>query len=210
MRLRILTLGFVLAGAVPFSVAQTAASTAPQKPSDLIAPALNKVASAGSSVDLNKWKGNNAMRSDVDANLASIEKDIEKILPDLLQASDAAPSSVAANLRILMNLDALYNVLLRVDLTGKAAAPTPQLTALEDALQSLDHARVQLGARIAADADTQQQQIAQLQTLVQQQKSQIATLQAPPPPPPPAPKPAARKRPVKKKTPAPTGSAPPQ
>src|ERR1700712_3379442 len=93
-----------------------------QKPSSLVAPALESVAKAGSAVDLNKWKGGNAVREEVDANLVSMQKDLANTLPPLIVASDAAPSAASASLPILLNLDALYSVLLRVTIMSRGSA----------------------------------------------------------------------------------------
>ncbi len=182
----------------------TAAATltmAAQKPSELVQPALDKVAQAGSSVDLNKWKGGNSLRGEVDANLASVQKDLQNTLPPLLVDSDKAPQSVPATMRILLNLDALYSVLLRVQIAGKANAPRDQSDALDASLAALDGARRDLGDRITTSAAAQEKQIATLQATVQQQTAQIAAAQqavaaaaAPPPP-----VKSAKKKVVKKK-----------
>ncbi|MEZ2348855.1 hypothetical protein [Terriglobus sp. RCC_193] len=163
---------FVLGG-----VATAAAQDTAQKPSELVQPALDKVAQAGSNVDLNKWKGGNGLRSEVDANLASVQKDLQNTLPSILVDSDKAPESVPASLRILLNLDALYNVLLRIEIAGKANAPRDQADALEGALAALDGARRSLGDHITASAAAQEKHVSQLQATIQQQTTQIAAAQ---------------------------------
>lgn len=169
---------FVLGG-VATATAQGAgdAGDAPQKPSSLVQPALDKVAHAGSNVDLNKWKGGNGLRGEVDANLASVQKDLQGALPSLLADSDKAPESVPASLRILLNLDALYSVLLRIEIAGKANAPRDQADALEGALASLDGARRSLGDHITSSAAAQEKHVSQLQATIQQQNAQIAAAQ---------------------------------
>jgi len=174
-----------------------------QKPSELVQPALDKVAQAGSSVDLNKWKGGNSLRGEVDANLASVQKDLQNTLPPLLIDSDKAPQSFPATMRILLNLDALYSVLLRIQIAGKANAPRDQSDALDASLAALDGARRDLGDRIITAAAAQEKQIATLQATVQQQTAQIAATQqaaaaAATPPPPPTRKKAAKKKPAAK------------
>jgi hypothetical protein len=163
---------FVLGG-----VATAAAQDAVQKPSELVQPALDKVAHAGSGVDLNKWKGGNGLRGEVDANLGSVQKDLQDTLPPILSDSDKAPESVPATLRILLNLNALYNVLLRIEIAGKANAPRDQSDALEGALAALDGARRSLGERITSSAAAQEKHISQLQATIQQQNAQIAAAQ---------------------------------
>lgn len=156
-----------------------------QAPSSLVQPALESVGRAGSAVDLNKWKGSNAMREDVDANLASMQKDLQSTLPGLLTAADAAPGSAAASLPVLLNMDALYSVLLRVTIASRSGAPRDQNTALEQAALLLDSARRDLGGEVLASARAQEKRIVDLQATVQQQASALsaaATSAAPPAP----------------------------
>lgn len=197
---------FILCVAVSAATLHIAA----QKPSELVQPALDKVAQAGSNVDLNKWKGGNGLRAEVDANLGSVQKDLQNTLPPLLMESDKAPASVPATMRVLLNLDALYSVLLRIQIAGKANAPRDQSEALDAALGSLDGARRDLGDRITSSAAAQEKQIATLQATVQQQTAQIAAAQqaaaaAATPPPPPK---TTKKKVVKKKPAAPAATTP--
>jgi cell division septation protein DedD len=194
--------GFSLLGA-PSLLAQQPV----QKPSSLVAPALDSVAKAGSAVDLNKWKGGNAIREEVDTNLASMQKDLATTLPPLLTASDDAPALTSASLPVLLNLDALYSVLLRVTIMSRGSAPRDQNQQLERAAQLLDAARRDLGETILAGLKSQEKRIAELQATVQQQAATLAAA-APTPPPPPSSPPvkkhkAAAKKPAAKPAPAP-------
>ena len=172
-----------------------AQATPPQKPSELVAPALDSVAKAGSAVDLNKWKGGNAVREDVDANLVSMQKDLAATLPPLLAASDAAPAAASASLPVLLNLDALYSVLLRVTIASRASAPHEENVQLEQAAQLLDSARRDLGETILAGVQAQDKRIAALQATVQQQAASLAA-----PPPPQTPTPVKKRKPAAKKS----------
>lgn len=157
-------------------------TTAPvQPPSSLVQPALDSVARAGSAVDLNHWKGSAAARDEVDGNLASMQKDLQTTLPPLLAAADAAPSSAAAALPVLLNLDALYSVLLRVTIASRGSAPRSESAALEQATTLLDGARRDLGDAVLRSAMAAEQQVSDLQTTVQRQ--QAVMQQVPPPPP---------------------------
>ncbi|SEB66999.1 hypothetical protein [Terriglobus roseus] len=178
-----------------------------QKPSSLIAPALDSVAKAGSAVDLNKWKGGNTVREEVDANLVSMQKDLANTLPPLIVASDAAPSAASASLPVLLNLDALYSVLLRVTIMSRGSAPRDQNVQLEKAAQLLDAARRDLGDAILVGLKSQEKRIADLQATVQQQAATIAAAPAPPAPAP-APPVKPKRKAAKKVTPAPAKAAP--
>jgi hypothetical protein len=196
----------LLVGFAAHAVAQQAAPAADaavQKPSALVTPALVVTGKAGSAVDLNKWKGSNAVREEVDGNLVSMKKDLEATLPPLLDASDAAPASAAAALPVLLNLDALYSVLLRVTIASRNGAPKDQNTQLEQAAVTLDNARRDLGDRITATVAANEKQVSTLQATVQQQAAALQAAQAPPPPPA-----TTAKAPAKKKKATPAAVAP--
>ena len=154
--------------------AQGGQTPALQPPSTLVRPALESVGRAGSAVDLNKWKGSAATRDDVDANLVSMQKDLQSTLPPLLTAADAAPDSAAASLPVLLNMDALYSVLLRVTIASRSVAPHDENTALEQAAVLLDSARRDLGEAILTATRAQEKRIADLQATVQQQAATMA------------------------------------
>ena len=191
------------AAALPFAVtvaccyAQTPVAQTPalQPPSTLVHPALESVGRAGSAVDLNKWKGPAAVREDVDANLASMQKDLQSTLPSLLTAADSEPASASASLPVLLNMDALYAVLLRVTIASRTGAPRDQNTALEQSAVLLDSARRDLGDAIVLTARAQEKRIADLQATVEQQNARLAAAAAAPPPAPPpvTPRPKHRK-----------------
>ena len=150
-----------------------------QKPSTLLQPALDSVARAGSNVDLNKWKGPTGLKSDVDANLASMQKDVQTTLPPLLAAADAAPDSASASLPLLLNLDALYSVLLRITIASRSGAPRDENTSLEQSAVLLDSARRDLGDAVLAAARAQEKRSADLQATVQQQADALKAMTAP-------------------------------
>jgi hypothetical protein len=190
----------LFAGVTTRAFAQApAADAGASKPSALVTSALDVVAKAGSDVDLNKWKTSNQIRTEVDANLVSMQKDLQNTLPPLIATSDAAPASASAALPILLNLDALYSVLLRVTISSRAGAPKDQNTELEQAAVTLDNARRDLGDRITATVAANEKKVSTLQATIQQQAAALQAAQAAPPPPPtPAKTPAKKKKPVAK------------
>jgi hypothetical protein len=156
----------------------------------MLQPSLDVLKSALDGVRLDKWKGSAAVRSDADTNLASIRKDMETTLPSLLATADAAPDSAAKALPAYRNVEALYDVLLRVATAGRIAAPGDQSSALDQALARLDDGRRALGDRLQEDAKSQEKRVGDLQ----------AALKAvPPPAPPPVPVVCPTPAPVKKK-----------
>jgi len=141
-------------------------------------PALDVLKQALGTVNLEKWKASTPIKTEADGNLRSVQRDIESTLPPLLTAADAAPDSVTRTLPVFRNVDALYDVMLRLDAAGRLAAPKDQISALDQALARLSDRRHPLGDHVQANAEAQDARVGRLQ----------AALKAvPPPAPPPAP-----------------------
>ena len=169
-----------------------AAASSQGMPSALVRPGLDAVKSAVAGVRLDKWKASGAVRDEVDANLGSIRRDMESTLPGLLATADAGGDSVSKMLPAYRNIEALYDVLLRVVVGARLGAPQPQTAALEAAMASLDGGRRALADRLQSSAAITEKQVMDLR----------AALKAVPPPPPPAvalPVPAKKKKAPAKK-----------
>ena len=180
-------------GAVSVAAAQGVASTAVQ-------PALGMVQQTLGQVHVERWKGSKALREEAAANIASIHRDMDSTLPGLLATADAAPHAASALLPAVRNLDALYDVLLRVTITAETMAPQDQAAGLEQALNGLESARRSLADQTQSAAVAEEQQVHELQTTLASRPAVVAAPLAatsPAPVPPPHPK---KKKPSVKKT----------
>ena len=119
-------------------------------PSATLQPALDVLKQAVSGVRTDKWKTSATVKSETDANLASIRRDLDATLPPLLATADAAPDSAAKVLPAYRTVEALYDVVLRVDAAARLAAPADQTSALDQALAKLDDQRRVLGDQTTA------------------------------------------------------------
>ena len=156
----------------------TAAASRPPLPSATMQPSLDVLKQALGAINLDKWKASTAIKSEADGNLRSVQRDLESTLPSLLSVADTAPDSVTKTLPVFRNVDALYDVMLRLDAAGRLAAPRDEVSALDQALSGLSDARRTLGDQVQANAEAQDAHVSRLQ----------AALKAvPPPAPPPAP-----------------------
>jgi hypothetical protein len=144
--------------------------------STMVQPALLDVQRTVGSLNTGRWKAPSEVRAAADRNLSSIQRDVVETLPNLIGQADGAPGSVAAQFAVYRNIDALYDVLLRVNQTATLAAPDNEASALESALERLESARKQLGDAIAASAQDREAQIVKLQAAVK-----AAAAAAPPP-----------------------------
>jgi hypothetical protein len=145
---------------VPSALSQTAPGP---KISVILQPALSTVQQSVTSVYVGRWKAPNEVRSDAQQNLSSIQRDLTETLPGLLNQADAASGAVSPAFAAYRNIDALYDVLLRVEQTAVLAAPESEAESLSDALAQLDSARKQLAGIIDQNAQNREAQIAKLQ-----------------------------------------------
>ncbi len=171
---------------------QNTAQGATVKPSALLQPALDTLEQAIGTLKVEKWKGG-SVRAEAGTNVSSIMRDLQSTLPPMLKEADAAPGTMSKVLPVSRNVDALYDVVLRVVDSASVSAPGEQLAPLQDAMTGLSKARHALDDRILDMAAAREKQIGDLQVALKTQPVPVCPV-APPPPPPPAPKKAAPKK----------------
>ena len=175
-------------------------------PSALLKSSMDSVQQTLSGLKLDKWKGG-TVRTEASANIASIQQDLQSTLPSLLTTADAAPSSVSKVLPASRNVDALYDVLLRVLVAARVSAPADQVAQLQQAASGFEKARHALGDHLQQASIAQEKQISDLQASlkVQAQSAPACPVVTPAPPPTSTPaKKATKKKPAAKPKPAPT------
>jgi hypothetical protein len=154
-----------------------------------------------------KWKLPAPVAKETQNNLDSIRRDLDNTLPPLLATADANAAAIPSVLPAYRNIEALYDVLLRVNQVAILVAPDPQLSALQQAINALEDSRRALGDSLQTTALSESQQLTDLRVTLHKLQS------APPPPAPvcapppaaPAKKPAAKPKPK----PAPATTTPP-
>jgi hypothetical protein len=173
-------------------------------PSSLMQPSLEMLQQTLGGLHPEKWKTSDEARQETIANLDSIRRDLETTLPPLLTAADSAPGSVSQLLPAYRNIEALYDVLLRVVEIGNISAPRSQSTALERARQTLEEDRRALGDHLKSAALTEEQQVRSLQAALRAVPPAPAPVVCPPPP---AKKRTRRRKPAAKSTAKPATSS---
>jgi hypothetical protein len=148
------------------------------KASDLLQPALSQISQTIVALNISRWKAPGEVRAATQQNVDSIQRDLSGTLPGLLTTADGAPSSVSAVFPVYRNIDALYDVLLRVSQTAMLAAPQNEATSITDALGKLESSRSDLGNAILNASKNNEAETVRLQTAIQQAAA------APPPAPP--------------------------
>ncbi|HEV2620142.1 MAG TPA: hypothetical protein VGU23_09430, partial [Acidobacteriaceae bacterium] len=93
--------------------AATAASAGPA-PSAVMRPALASLRDALDMLRPERWKAPGAITAESTNDVGSIERDLDATLPPLLADADAGRSSTAQLLPAYRNVEALYDVVVRV------------------------------------------------------------------------------------------------
>ena len=195
---------FAVGAQAPASAPAQPNASSPAAPSEILKPGLDDLRVTLGALKLEKWK-KGTIRDEADANINTIQRDLQETLPPLLATADAAPGTISKVLPVTRNVDAVYDVLVHVVEGARVVAPGDQVGLLQHSLGKLEKARVALDEQLEQTAAAQEKQMADLRNTVQTQTAQLHAAVTPPPAPAcPAPAPA-----KKKKKPAATTAAKP-
>jgi hypothetical protein len=153
--------------------APAAAPAAPSAPAPAAAPAgfafanlrpvLANVQNAISGLSISRWKAPSATRAATQQDVASMQRDLSATLPALLTQAEGANAALSPSFAVFRNMDALYDVLLRVTETAALAGPDSDASSLEEARAGLEDGRAKLGAWLLQSITAQDAQIAHQQ-----------------------------------------------
>jgi hypothetical protein len=129
-----------------------------------VQPTLANVDTALAGVEVRKWRAPGDVKETTASDIQSIQKDINGTLPALVSQSQAAPSAIGPAFAVFRNIDALYDVLLRVTETATLAGSQQEATRLEQVRSDLQTRRSQLGNALLASATAQDASVVQLRT----------------------------------------------
>ena len=152
--------------------AQTPTPAAPQVllPSAILQPSLTELQNTLNALKLDKWK-KGSVRDEANENINAIQRDVQNNMPPLIATADLAPGSLSKTVPLMKHLDALYDVVLRVEEASRVVAPAEQVDALQQAMLKLSAARIVLDDQAAAQAAAQETQIADLQVALKAQEA---------------------------------------
>lgn len=184
----------------------------PVAPSSIVQPALTSVESTLSALKIDRWK-KGTIREEAGDNVNAILKDLKANVPPLMADADAAPGALSKSIPLMKHLDALYDVLLRVEEGARVSAPGDQVDQLASVLKQFGSARIQLYDSMTQSAGVQEKQVTDLQATIKAQLAKEEERKAAPPPAPvpcTPPKPAVKKKRVAPKTTPPANGQPAQ
>jgi hypothetical protein len=148
---------------IPSARAQAPSAPAPFAVSNL-RPALANVQTAIGTINISRWKASNDLRANSQQDVASMQRDLSTTLPDLMSKAEAAaasgPAALSPTFAVFRNLDALYDVLLRVSETAALTGSSSDANVLEEARAGLEEGRGKLGAWLLQAIAAQDAQMA--------------------------------------------------
>jgi hypothetical protein len=129
---------------------------------------LANVQTAITNLNVAHWKAPNDIRATTQQDINSMQRDLNTTLPPLMAQADAAasangPAALAPAFAVFRNLDALYDVLLRVTETAGLAGSAADASNLEDARTGLEDGRGKLGTWLLQALGAQDAQVVRLQ-----------------------------------------------
>jgi hypothetical protein len=127
------------------------------------------------SINVPKWKAPGDVRQTSMSDVDSMQRDVSGngTLPALINTALADPSKVSPAFAVYRNVDALYDVLLRVSETAQLAGSS-DANLLEDQRSALEDSRTQLGAALLQSSQAQDTEVVHLRS--------TAAAATPPPP----------------------------
>ncbi len=171
----------ILAAALCAAQARPAAAmpTTPAAPpsvtaSSLLQPSVDVVVNTLNGLNIDKWK-KGSVRQEAGDHVNSILRDIQTNLPPLIAAADASPASVSTAMPLIKHLDALYDVLLRVEEASRVSAPGDQISQLQQALTAFSTARFAYDDTLQKQAATQEQQLTEMRVSLVKASANAAT-----------------------------------
>ena len=200
----------------PFLLASAMAQVAPSAPSasappvpytsvsqlNLMLAQLEQVAQTMqvnlAKLRIEKWKTDSNTKRGSQADVESIQRNLQMALPEIIGQLRASPENIAATFKLYRNLDALYDVLGPVVESAGAFGSKDEFQAMQNDFSALERSRRSLAERMETLASAKETDLTQL-------RAQVRDLQAAASPPAPPKKVVVDdteppKKPVKKKT----------
>jgi hypothetical protein len=166
----------VAAAAAQVSTSPAGAASAPPVPYasvsqlNLMLTQLEQVAQA-TQVDLakmriEKWKTDSNTKRGTQADVESIERNLQMALPELIGQLRASPENIEATFKLYRNLDALYDVFGPVVESAGAFGSKDEFQSVQNDLSSLERSRRALAERMETLAGAKEAELTQLRTQV--------------------------------------------
>ena len=129
---------------------------------------------------IEKWKTDSNTKRSTQADVESIERNLQMALPEIIGQLRASPENIAATFKLYRNLDALYDVFGPVVESAGAFGSKDEFQSIQNDLSTLERSRRALAERMETLASTKEGELTQLRTQVRDLQAAAAPPPAPP------------------------------
>ena len=130
-------------------------------------------------VRVEKWKTDDRYKEQARTNAESLQRNLTGAVPTLIQQVRTNPSSLAANVKLYRNLNAVYDVLSSFSESVGAFGTKEDYSALARDTSDLDNIRRSLADQLEQMASVQDSQLARLTAQVRAQQAAAAAAPVP-------------------------------
>jgi ribosomal protein L29 len=114
-----------------------------------------------------KWKTDSNNKRQMQANVESIERNLQSALPEMIGQLRMSPENLTATFRVYRNLTALYDVFAAVAESPGAFGSKDEFKALENDLTMLERSRRAFADRMETLAGAKEAELTRLRTALQ-------------------------------------------
>jgi hypothetical protein len=129
---------------------------------------------------IEKWKTDSNTKRGTQADVESIERNLQMALPEVIGQLRSSPENIATTFKLYRNLDALFDVLGPVVESAGAFGSKDEFQSVQNDLSALERSRRSLAERMDALATTKEGELTQLRTQVHDLQAAAAPPPAPP------------------------------
>jgi hypothetical protein len=127
---------------------------------------------------IDKWKTDSNTKRGTQADVESVQRNLQMALPEIIGQLRASPENIAATFKLYRNLDALYDVFGPVVESAGAFGSKDEYQSVQNDLGALERSRRSLAERMETLASAKETDLTQLRKQVRDM--QAATPAAPP------------------------------
>lgn len=122
-----------------------------------------------------KWKTDSNTKHQSQANVESIQRNLQSAMPEMITQLQASPENLNATFKLYRNLDALYDVLSSVVESAGAFGSKDEFQSLANDLGTLEHTRRSFADRLDSLSSSKENELAQLRNQVKAAQSAAAS-----------------------------------
>lgn len=128
---------------------------------------------------IEKWKTDSSTKRSTQADVDSIERNLQMALPEIIGQVRAAPENLAAAFKLYRNLDALYDVFGPVVESAGAFGSKDEFQSTQNDLSDFERSRRALAERLETLANAKESELTHLRAQVHELQATAAPAPAP-------------------------------